>query len=86
MPRPKGAKNKSTQPKIDPRIEEIYETVIEYDCPVRGRVKQKVLVKKLRDNATDIGPTVNAVDPIAEVEKEDDGLSIYSEEEMETKE
>lgn len=29
-------------------IVETYETEIEYDCPVRGKVKQKVKVKRLQ--------------------------------------
>lgn len=41
----KSKKNKKST--RGPAIVETYETEIEYDCPVRGRVKQKVLVKRI---------------------------------------
>lgn len=87
MPRPKGAKNKTTRvaPAIDPRVEEMYETTVEFTCPVRGKVKQRVWVKRFRDNATDFNSQVVATkDPVAEIENGDDGLSIYSEDELDT--
>lgn len=31
---------------VNPAVVEEYETEIEYDCPVRGKVKQKVKVKR----------------------------------------
>ena len=39
-------KKKTTKPK-GPQVAYTYETEIEYTCPVRGLVKQKVKVKRL---------------------------------------
>lgn len=36
----------TTKPEKGPTVEKIYETEIEFMCPVRGLVKQKVKVKK----------------------------------------
>lgn len=79
MPRPKGAKNrqKSRQPEYDPRIEEVYETIMEYDCPKRGRVKQKVLVKRVKPPADVALYQVSASDPIKELKLDGDGLETY---------
>lgn len=41
----KKNKKKST-PRKSKFIESVYEDIIVYDCPVRGRVEQKVLVKR----------------------------------------
>ena len=64
----------------DPTVEEIIEEEIEFMCPVRGKVKQKFKVKKLKklivDSRTAIKATEDALDAL---DKEDDGLSIYSE-------
>ena len=87
MARPKGSKNKSgatpavkpvvkSPVKYDPRIEEIYETEMEFTCPVRGKVKQKVFVKRIRtlfiEQQTYI-PSKNSVD---DIENEDSVTNI----------
>lgn len=86
MGRSKGAKNKP-KPKVkakpkapkDPRIKEIFEETIEYLCPVRGLVRQKVKVRKFKPLSSDQVQPIAAIDPIADIESKDDGLSIYSE-------
>jgi hypothetical protein len=39
---------KKIPPEKGPEIESVYETEIEFTCPVRGLVKQKVKVKKFK--------------------------------------
>jgi hypothetical protein len=42
-------KQKAKEPdKLDPRIEEIYEEEVEINCPVRGKIKQLVKIKRYR--------------------------------------
>ncbi len=58
MARPKGAKNvKKKHVFQDPMVEEIVEVEVEFMCPKRGLVKQKVKMKKLK-KVTDAGPRV----------------------------
>lgn len=57
----------------DPLIEEIVETTIEFICPVRGKVKQKVKVKKIKPVKVDSKQAIST-EPLDEI---DDGLSIY---------
>ncbi len=89
MGRPKGAKNKSkvkakTKAPKDPRIQEVFEEEIEFMCPIRGLVKQKVKVRKFKPlSSLQLQPIV-AGDPLADIESKDDGLSIYSEDDPET--
>src|SRR5579859_7468477 len=80
--RHKSKKDYKRVKKVDPNVEnEAYEE-IEFDCPVRGRMKQKVKVKKLK--AREYGDTqiIGAKDANAEIEERDDGLSILTEEEL----
>ena len=47
----KKAKSKivsKSKPKRDPRIEEIYEEEVTFQCPVRGLVRQKVKIKRFK--------------------------------------
>jgi len=82
MARPKIKKKIKKHVFKDPTIEDIIEQDIEFLCPVRGKVKQKVKIKKLKkliiDNRTAIKATEDALDAL---DKEDDGLTIYSENE-----
>jgi hypothetical protein len=86
MGRPKGSKNKgkvkakAKTPK-DPRIEEMYEEYIEFMCPIRGLVKQKVKVRKFKPLSSEQLQPIAAGDPLADIESKDDGLSIYAEDE-----
>lgn len=57
MARPKGAKNVKKHVFKDPTIEEVTEQWIEFTCPKRGLVRQKVKVKKLK-KVIDNGPKV----------------------------
>ena len=43
-------KKVAEKPQKGPKIESTYETEIEFMCPVRGLVKQKVKVKKYQSN------------------------------------
>lgn len=76
MARKKSVK-KSTSYKFDSNIESIYETEIEFDCPVRGKVKQKVKVKRYKQPELDIKHQMSVSDPAAKLEEKDDGLRIY---------
>lgn len=67
------------KPRKDPRIEEIYEEEVTFTCPVRGKVTQKVKVKRYKPLGEQNGKhVVISSDSIDELEKNDDGLSIYS--------
>lgn len=59
----------------DSNIEDVVETEIEFTCPVRGRVKQKVKVKRLKKSATNMPNIVSTKDDLNGID--DDGLSIY---------
>jgi hypothetical protein len=79
MPRPK----KQQEPKnnTDNLIEEIYWQEMEYDCPKRGKVKQKVKVKRYRTIcATYYGMNIG-VDPVSKIE-ENNVKAIIKEEEQ----
>jgi hypothetical protein len=72
------------KPRKDHRIEEIYEEIVEFICPVRGKVKQKVKIKRLKTRL-DIGYQASPVplkDPLEEIEATDDGLAIYNGEDL----
>ena len=64
----------------DPRIEEIYEEEVTFDCPVRGKVKQKVKVKRFKPLAEqEQKHLVASISELVErLDEKDDGLSIYS--------
>ncbi len=81
MARPKGAKNKKKHVFQDPQIEEIVEIEVEFICPKRGKVKQKVKVKKLKPIKVDGVQQVTAKDEIDKIDKEDDSLSMYGDQE-----
>jgi hypothetical protein len=75
--KPKVAKPK---PKRDPRIEEIYEEEVEFNCPVRGKIKQKVKIKRFKPLAEQEAKhlMVSITELVDKLEEKDDGLSIYS--------
>jgi hypothetical protein len=76
--RPKGAKNKVEVKKHvfkDPTIEEIVEVEVEFNCPVRGKIKQKVKVKKLKKVVNDQRTFVGAQSIIDDIEKEEGDIS-----------
>jgi hypothetical protein len=71
---------KKKQPPRDPRIEEIYEEVVTFTCPVRGLVKQKVKVKRYKPlDQQETRHLTTSIDELAEkLDEKDNGLSIYS--------
>lgn len=81
------AKPKASKPttakseRKDPRVERVYEEYVEFICPVRGKVRQKVKIKKYKTRQDDhyvesLQPQQNLVDKL---DDKDDGLSIYGE-------
>jgi translation elongation factor P/translation initiation factor 5A len=80
MARGKGSKNKTKKTQnIDPTVEEIVIQEIEFICPVRGKVKQKVKIKRLKKGNGETRPIINASDAIDALDREDDGLTMYDE-------
>ena len=64
----------------DPRIEKVYEKEVEFVCPVRGKVKQIVKIKKYKTlGESPIREVARSSDPLMDLDKIDDGLSIYAE-------
>ena len=77
MARPKGAKNKAVKKHVfkDPMVEEIVEVEVEFNCPVRGKIKQKVKMKKLKKVKTEERVFVGAQSIIDDLEKEETELA-----------
>ena len=72
------AKTPVTKERKDPRIECTYEEVVEFMCPVRGLVKQKVKIKRYKPLSEGSDKHVLAPGSFVDaIEKQDDGLSIY---------
>lgn len=80
MARPKKVvEAKVKRPAKDPRIEEIYEQEVTFTCPVRGKVTQKVKIKRFKPLGEHAAKHVlQSSDSIDRLEEDDDGLSIYS--------
>ena len=75
MARPKGAKNKKHVFE-DPQVEEIVEVEIDFICPVRGKIKQKVKMKRLKKvTSTHDHKFVGASSIIDDLESKEDDLS-----------
>ena len=70
---------------LDPNVEEIYEEEVWFNCPKRGMIKQKVKIKRYKtkciDNKEIIGSEVES-GILDQIERTDDGLSIYTEEDL----
>jgi hypothetical protein len=86
MGRPKGSKNKGSSKGYNdhkatksknPGVEDTVEVEIEFDCPVRGKVKQKVKVKKLKTVEVNVGAIVNSSDDIDALDAKDNELPLY---------
>jgi hypothetical protein len=73
--RPKSTKPVKKHVFKDPTIEEIVEVEVEFMCPKRGLVKQKVKMKKLK-KIVDSGPRVfvGASSIIDDLEKEEEQI------------
>jgi len=70
--------NKEKKPRKDPRIQEVYEQDVEFVCPVRGKVVQKVKIKKYKTAMEQNGRHILiGKESLDDIEKTDDGLSIY---------
>lgn len=80
--RHKSKKDYKRVKKVDPNVEDEAFEEIEFNCPVRGKVKQKVKVKKLKSREYGDTQVLRANDANAEIEERDDGLSIFTEEEL----
>ena len=84
MARPKGAKNVKKHVFKDPTIEDIVEVEVEFMCPKRGLVKQKVKMKKLK-KVVDGGPKVfmGASSVIDDLEQEENERLLSTEPDQE---
>lgn len=78
MARPKGKKIRHKLPERDKDLVEIVEEEIEFNCPVRGRVKQKVKVKRLKPVKVEQLEVVSTSDAAEAIDAIDSGLEIYS--------
>lgn len=78
MARPKKPKEK--KPRKDPRIEQEYDEIVTFTCPVRGKVTQKVRIKRYKPltDGNNQRLMVSIDELTAKLEEQDDGLSIYS--------
>ena len=80
-PKKKQVKDKFLKEKMsDPRIEDVYEKEITFNCPVRGLVTQKVKVKRYRPLGEQTQrPQIGTSDELVnKLEEKDSGLSIYN--------
>lgn len=76
MSRPKGAKNKKTNHVFkDPQVEEIVEEWIEFICPKRGLVRQKVKVKRLKKVTTESKIFMGAQSIIDDLEAKESSIT-----------
>lgn len=82
MPRPKGAKNKTKKKANDDIMEEV-EIEVEFTCPVRGKIKQKVKVKKMKSMVPQYKNLVASSDVVTDLDAKDDGLEMYEDVEEE---
>lgn len=72
-------KTKAKNEPKDPRIEETYEEEVTFTCPVRGKVTQKVKIKRFKalgENAPK--HVLQSNEWTDKIEEKDDGLSIYN--------
>ena len=65
---------------LDPNIEEVYEETVWFNCPQRGRVSQKVKVKRYKSLVEQMQSkhVLDSKDPLDRIESQDDGLSMYN--------
>lgn len=66
-----------SKPKKDPRVQKVYEEEITFTCPVRGKVTQKVKIKRYKPLGETDKHVVQTSDKIDLLEEKDDGLAIY---------
>lgn len=80
MARPKGKKPLNKSVPSDKDLMEIVEEEIEFNCPIRGRVKQKVKVKRLKTVKVNQLDVVGTSDVAEAIDAMDSGLEIYADE------
>lgn len=75
----RGGKPKVKPQLKDPNIEETYEETVWFNCPQRGRVSQKVKVKRYKPLMEQMQSkhVLDSKDPLDRIESQDDGLSMY---------
>lgn len=74
-----GKRGAVVKERKDPRIEVTYYEDVTFTCPVRGQVTQKVKIKRFKQLGDMTGKhVIVSSDSIDELEKNDDGLSIYN--------
>jgi hypothetical protein len=96
MGRPKGSKNKDGKTGAGKKryndhkaykngnsmIEEVVEVEVEFICPVKGKIKQKVKMKRLKPIEVSVGSIVASNDDLDALDGGDTSdLPIYDEEE-----
>lgn len=81
MARPKKASKAKKQAPKDPRVEETYEEEVEFICPVRGKIRQKVKIKRFKSLIPDSRTIVSSKSEIDAIEEKDDGLAMFGGEE-----
>jgi hypothetical protein len=65
MARPK----KSLKKTQDPNIQEIIEVEVEFTCPIRGKIKQKVKMKRLKSIKVDARQFISHSNDIENLDK-----------------
>lgn len=78
MARLKEKKTKYSQLDRDRDLVEVVEEDVEFNCPVRGRIKQKVKVKRLKSIKINHLEMVATSDAAEAIDAIDSGLEIYS--------
>ena len=73
-----STKSNKKRSKNDSKIEQVVETEIEFICPKRGKVKQKVKLKKLKSVKLNISQIVGHQNSVSDLEDQDDGLLLIS--------
>lgn len=78
MARPKPKQNKVKKVVFqDPEVENLVEVEIEFICPKRGKIKQKVKMKKLKSVKVQTIKRADGQIGLDDLDKDDDGLSMY---------
>ncbi len=77
------SKPKNKKERKDPRVQEVYEKEIEYVCPVRGKVKQKVKIKRYKTLAEiEQKSVIYGSSSIDHLDEKDDGLNMFGDGEV----
>ena len=84
MGRPKGSKNKDAKTSgkkryndhkayksKDAMVEEVVEVEVEFICPVKGKVKQKVKMKRLKPVEVSVGAVIASSEDLDNLDADD---------------